>query len=111
MENKESLIGKLYVPRDNSYSRNLSNERTKESLAGNVWSEAYITTIKSEPFLVNTCFLNKVKSHLFILVETERQETYFVMYYEHGVVSETNTLEDIRRFDVRLGLDLLNMNP
>lgn len=102
MKNNESLIGKRYLPRDNSFSRNLSNERHTDFLAPTAWTEAEVTTIKSEPFLVNTYFIGVIQAHLFILVETERQETYFVMYYESGVVSKKNTLEDIRRFDRRM---------
>lgn len=108
---QESLIGKQYMPRDNSYSRNLSNSRTYVRLSGVPYTgqQAQVTTIKSEPFeVINTDF-STPSTHKFVLVETDTQETYFVMYHEHGLITETNTVESILQSDVQRFLDIMSI--
>ena len=94
---KESLIGKFYLPSDNSYSVNLTSssnnpyENDQLYLAGTFNTNAKLCTIVSEPFM---CYINTSigtsKLVEMILVEYDGQ-TSSILYYEkcvqgHGVM-------------------------
>lgn len=95
----KTYIGKKYIPQDNSYSKNLSNGNGINfvCLAGipNKYQRPEITTIKSDPFDVLITEHSNHDTYKFILVETVSKETYFVMFHERGVISDTNSSEDI----------------
>jgi hypothetical protein len=93
----ESLIGKKYLPTDNSYSVNLttsaptfSSENKQLYLAGKYNEPAKLCEIVSEPFY---CFINTGfdfppdKKHKMILVEYEGN-TCSVLFNDRCVVSD-----------------------
>ena len=88
MENK-SIIGKMYIPRDNSYSVNLSSscehpyENKKRYLAGYDKSGAKKCKIISEPFkITEPTYLTEVD----MIVVKYGEEFHTVMYREEGIV-------------------------
>ena len=87
--------GKQYVAIDNSYLRNLSNDRKQgnDYLAGSMYNLPVLTTIVSEPFMVNVTKHKRIEPELFIMVINESGETYFVLFHEHGVITQRNTFE------------------
>lgn len=109
----KTYLNKKYIPQDNSYSRNLSNgnDRCFVRLAGIPYKmqPPEITTIKSEPFSVNITEYSYPTSCTFVLVETTSKETYFVMFHESGVISETNTKEDIFKRVQTKQADIISM--
>jgi hypothetical protein len=93
---KESLIGKYYLPCDNSYSVNLTSatnypyKREEPLLAGSFNSEAKMCVIVSEPFI---CKVDSNLSGIYemIMVEYENK-TYSILYYEHCVRDDKNIM-------------------
>jgi len=89
--------GKKYVAIDNSYSINLSNELKNEHIAGSKWNVPLLTTIITEPFKVNIPNRNGANYHEFVIVETEHKQNYFVLFFEHGLITKTNDFESFLR--------------
>ena len=91
---KESLIGKYYIPNDNSYSVNLTistqhpYKNEQRYLAGSFNSEAKMCVIVSEPFMckIRTVF-NDISEMEMILVEYDN-EVSSVMFNEHLVMGD-----------------------
>lgn len=88
---KESLIGKYYLPYDNSYSVNLTSassypyKNEQKQLAGDYKSDAKFCLIVSEPFSCKvTTVLGDIRTVEMILVEYDNK-TSSVMYFEHCV--------------------------
>jgi hypothetical protein len=84
---KESLIGKYYLPVDNSYSVNLTSavdypyKNEHLYLAGTYNTEAKLCIIVSEPFTINIDGMRMVEM---ILVEYEKQIST-IMYFKDCV--------------------------
>lgn len=98
MKTEENLIGAKYIPQDNSYSRNLSNERgeAKKNLAGTVSSKAEIVTIISKPFQIEmTTVTNRRDAYLFVLVLDSCNDTYLYMWHPHGLITKEKSADDI----------------
>jgi hypothetical protein len=88
----ESLIGKWYLPVDNSYSVNLTSaalypyKSEDTSLAGNYNSDAKMCIIVSEPFICKVhSDISGLRTHEMIMVEYENK-TYSILYYERCVI-------------------------
>lgn len=88
----ESLIGKWYLPVDNSYSVNLTSAANHPyisedtSLAGNYNSDAKMCVIVSEPFICKVdSGLSGIRTYDMIMVEYENK-TYSILYYERCVI-------------------------
>lgn len=86
----ESLIGKSYVPLDNSYALNLSsynwdrNEYTGSQLAGNmVGLDPQRVIILSEPFVM--VHNNEDRHYNMILVKDIKGDVYTVMFNPIGL--------------------------
>ena len=96
----ESLIGKWYLPVDNSYSVNLTSaalypyKSEDTSLAGNYNSEAKMCVIVSEPFICRVdSDLSGIRTYEMIMVEYENK-TYSILYYEHCVRDDKNIMDN-----------------
>lgn len=87
---KESLIGRLYTPIDNSYEVNLTNSYVdKEYLAGTVFSKGKITTIVSEPFSIPIYSKMSGKEHTHIMITVSyRGNTFITMFHIGGLIKE-----------------------
>ena len=87
----ESIIGKTYIAKDNSYMINLTNPDVDFRLAGTLVDKEHIpVTIVSEPYELpkETVFLGEgstTKIYKFINV-THQGYVISVMYFEDGVV-------------------------
>lgn len=79
---EESLIGREYIPVDNSYEVNLTDQSAKPT------SPNRITKITSEPFLlpIISQFSEKSNDHWMVAVSYENQ-TFITMYNERGLLS------------------------
>jgi hypothetical protein len=95
----ESLIGKCYLPVDNSYSVNLTSasrypyKSEDTSLAGNFSSEAKMCVIVSEPFICKVdSDLSGIRTYEMIMVEYDNK-TYSILYYE-GCVRDDKIIMD-----------------
>lgn len=91
---KESLIGKYYIPNDNSYSVNLTTStqypynNEQKYLAGTYNTDAKICLIVSEPFMCKVrTVLNQISEIMMILVEYDN-EVISVIFYEHLVMDD-----------------------
>lgn len=106
---KELLIGKQYMPLDNSYMVNLSNRSFFASLGGIPYKNkpAEVCVIKSDPFDVIITEHESNKTHSFILVETERNETYFVLYHSFRVITKETTIELLKQRDEERNIDMM----
>lgn len=89
---KESLIGKYYIPNDNSYSVNLTTstqhpyKSEQRYLAGAFGKEAKMCVIVSEPFMCKIrTVLGGISEIVMILVEYDN-EVSSVIFYEHLVM-------------------------
>ena len=91
----KSLIGKTYVPRDNSYAENLTTGE-KKYLAGTRWQAAIPVTILTDPYEETiTNIANKKVLHTFIKVKCPDNQEHRVLFHEHGIVTESNSVEKI----------------
>lgn len=98
MDNKkESLIGLMYKPFDNSYAINLTKYNNSESyvnnsfnnfLAGTSTTEGVICEIVSDPFKMIINRFNGVKEVMMIMV-SYNNEVHCVMYDERVVLEST----------------------
>jgi hypothetical protein len=97
---KESLIGRCYLPVDNSYSVNLTSatkypyKSEDISLAGGFNSDAKMCVIVSEPFICRVdSDLSGIRTYEMIMVEYENK-TYSILYYEHCVRDDKNIMDN-----------------
>jgi len=94
----ESLIGKQYLSRDNSYCENLSNGIDR-ILAGTAWQDAQVTTIICEPYDDEVSFMDVKHTYKFVNVQDSRREHHKVTFHPHGIVTESNTVEKMLNGD------------
>ncbi len=98
-EQSKSIIGKKYIPQDNSYSVNLTsssgypykNDFTTY-LAGALFQDhtPKVCTILTEPFECAVTGLDKIKLEIMIIVEYNNT-THMTMYFEQGIVEDNIT--------------------
>lgn len=107
--NKNSLIGKKYIPKDNSWSVNVTfcghrmlrdSDLGRRYLAGNYNNDKKECTIVSEPFrcTVRTGIssLNNVKTaSVDMIMVNYNNETHMVMYFESGVVDASKLKKEL----------------
>lgn len=91
----ESIVGKYYLPHDNSYSVNLTSasnypyDNEQLYLAGTNDTDAKLCKIVSEPFICNVRvgLDGDIKQYEMILVEYEGQ-TSSILYHKDSVFDE-----------------------
>lgn len=94
---RNSIIGKKYIPIDNSWVRNLSDEKqfANRTLTSDKRGEMNIVTIVTDPFLVKNLFLGKESMKTFVIVKDKNDYTYFCLYHDQAVITRTNTITKI----------------
>ena len=93
MSKKESLIGKKYIPIDNSWSVNVTScgdflSKAKRSyLARSYWDEGKTCVIVSESFICNVCTtgVSEPRSTRKMIMVNYNNETHMVMFHETGI--------------------------
>lgn len=89
--------GKKYVAIDNSYEINLSNPvAEKKYLAGTYNTDFTVTTIMSEPFIVNYLgtHCKEYNDKIFVMVKDDDNITYMTLFYDNGVIDPLSTIDD-----------------
>jgi len=92
--------GKQYVAIDNSYEVNLSNPKAEKTyLAGTSSSDFKVTTIASEPFTIMYlgAHSNEYRPCAFVILNDEDGMSYMTLFYENGVITKANTIEDMTK--------------
>lgn len=89
----ESLIGKYYLPYDNSYSVNLTSssnypyKNDQRYLAGTFNSDAKLCVIVSEPFIckVKSCVDNSITYEYYMILVGYNNEVISVLFNKSNV--------------------------
>lgn len=91
----KSIIGKKYIPSDNSYAVNVTQcgdiikDADRSSLAGDYLTQAVECIIVSEPFLCNVITVrisNPKDIRLMIMVDYDG-ETHMVMFNKNNIIN------------------------
>lgn len=85
--NTESIVGKMYMPYDNSFEHNFTNTYSKKSyLAGTSCTKGVVVEIISEPFnLPWVISPTRLKNELIVFVRFEDQ-TFTTSYREDMII-------------------------
>lgn len=87
MANEVSIIGKTYLPNDNSWQINISQhdnggKMQNDSLAGIYNEPAKETTIITEPFKVNVFWMGKYREKEFVIVNDSKGDSHMTLFHE-----------------------------
>lgn len=89
----ESIVGKTYIPHDNSYCVNLTSSsnypyksETSARLAGTrIGDEPKECIILTEPFMCKILSVNGIIKEIEMILVNYNNSTYSIMYYSGGV--------------------------
>lgn len=90
MANHVSIIGKRYMPNDNSWQLNLTDRNKSgvksDYLAGTANTTGKIVTILSGPFTINVDWIGKRFVEQFVIVTDEDDSSHITLFSEGCVI-------------------------